>query len=511
MTQLKFLIKLEADIPRSLLHKLGESMGKHVIKKIAVIIVIGFQITACSQVNQAIVSSPDTQSIEEAWRLKNEFFYSKAVEQYRIAINDDPSLTDAYIETAQIYTIKRDYESAIEILTSGEEFAQNRARIFEEKGIVYLAQDDLGAAEEAFTVAYEQDGDNITNAFYLVETMVRKSDFSGAVEILKALETDDQYYKSKQLLYLGLFSFDEINTAIDYIDKGLESPHPDWKEGLESLKVTFADIKERNGDQVYTNTLIAYELMKFGFHETAIPILDQTVKLNDEHWAAFMYLGISSLEVEDYDTARDSLSLAVGINPTNADLYHLYGYALTKLRFQNDAIEAFEKAIQLSDGENEVILHDYARALEEFGLLNQSIVEYKELIALNTSRQHEYRIELGYLYLNEQRNFIEAEKIARILIEQWEGFENASDSIKAQTYDIVGWALEQQENRDEARQYLEQAVTLDASLASAHYHLGQLFVRIEQFTRARESFDRAIDVDLEGEITVGAKAELENI
>ena len=75
----------------------------------------------------------------------------------------------------------------------------------------------------------------------------------------------------------------------------------------------------------------------------------------------------------------------------------------------------------------------------------------------------------------------------------------ALDSGDAEAYDLAGWAAFQNGDYATARDYLERAIDLDPTLASAYYHLGVL-LDVQGIDGHQEAFERAIDLDTTGEI-----------
>ena len=70
----------------------------------------------------------------------------------------------------------------------------------------------------------------------------------------------------------------------------------------------------------------------------------------------------------------------------------------------------------------------------------------------------------------------------------------------ARAYDLRGWAALQAGDYDTAQSSLLEAVSLDPTLASAHYHLGVLWAAQGAGQEARDAFIRALDLDTTGEL-----------
>ena len=72
--------------------------------------------------------------------------------------------------------------------------------------------------------------------------------------------------------------------------------------------------------------------------------------------------------------------------------------------------------------------------------------------------------------------------------------------------DTLGWTLALLERYDEARDTLEHALSLDPGLPQAHLHLGIVALQIDDWQAAKDHFQQARDLDLDG--SVGEQAQM---
>jgi tetratricopeptide (TPR) repeat protein len=68
----------------------------------------------------------------------------------------------------------------------------------------------------------------------------------------------------------------------------------------------------------------------------------------------------------------------------------------------------------------------------------------------------------------------------------------------ARTHDLLGWAYHLAGRHEEAQRALLRSLGLDPDLASAHYHLGSLYLSVGQRGLARKHLQRASDLDTDG-------------
>ena len=76
---------------------------------------------------------------------------------------------------------------------------------------------------------------------------------------------------------------------------------------------------------------------------------------------------------------------------------------------------------------------------------------------------------------------------------------------------MLGWAFDKKGEKDNALKYISEARNTDPSFARAYYHLGYIYVKIENFSEAQMNLERAIDLDLTGDVSAKARIEIDHL
>ncbi|MFC1780315.1 tetratricopeptide repeat protein [Patescibacteria group bacterium] len=485
------------------------------MKKYIIIVVISFLLIGSIVYYFATRStgsdSSATDFISKASEYLEDKQYSKALEQYKLAINADPSNTQAYLKAADIYILKSENDSAIELLKNGESTVANADLLHHKIGELLVENNDIEGALEYFEKANSGNPNNWQNTVDLVKVYSYYSDKKeSSLDILRKISTDDKDGYGWKNYYLALLSTDEIDKAISYLEDASNNTSPEVKTTVDNFLEVAKRLKSDSEDVVQNNTLLAYEMIRAELYPYAIPLLETVISENDEYYAAHMYMGICYLNMNDLDKAQEKLATATTVDPDQIQTWVFLAQVYTMQNNQKDSIEAFEEALNLNKTNEEVRL-DYAKTLINFGLYRQAKLEYQELIDLNTESISDYKVEIALIDLDHLEEYSEGLDMIKEVVEDWEGFQTADDSLQARALDTLGWAFQKNEQKDEALKYLKQALEIDPYLASAYYHLGIIYAEIKDFAEASINFERAIDLDLFGDIGVKATIELENL
>ncbi|MDD3648449.1 MAG: tetratricopeptide repeat protein [Candidatus Dojkabacteria bacterium] len=447
--------------------------------------------------------------LDKAQELMNDKYYSKALEQYKLAIEADPSDTDAYTGAAEIYLLKGQYSSAIDLLEGAENVVENAAEIYYLRGNVLMGSGNVADAIGNYENANKKNKEYWENTIALVKAygmVENKSEES--VKVLE--ETSNEDSKGWRNFYLALFSYPDSGDMISFLNEVSKSESDDVKARKENLLKVAQKVQSDPEDTLQNNTLIAYEYINADLYQSAIPILNSIISENDEYYASYLYLGVCYQKLDNQDKAIENYEKSTDVDPKQLDSWVFLAQAYAVKNDQKNAVDAYQEALSV-DKENESVRLDYARALAGFGLYSQAAREYEELIDLNSKEVMKYKIELAELTSEKLNDPKSALKLSKEVVDDWEGFQISDVSFQARALDAIGWAFKLDEQKDEATKYLKRALEADPYQADIYYHLGVIYSEIENFIDAQEYFERAIDLDLEGEISAKASNELDKM
>lgn len=487
------------------------------MKKYIIIILVSFILISVTVYYFASRTTQEEISVSDYIAQADEYFqnkqYSKALEQYKLAINSAPSNTEAYLKASEIYLLKSKQDEALELLRNSENSVTNPDMVHHKIGEILFDNSDLQGALQYFEKAYDENPNNWENTIDLVKIYSYHSDkIDQSIEALNKIDTDDNEGYRWKNYYLALLSYTDIEKSISYLEESSNIDESEIKQRINSLLEVVKKIQSDPEDIVQNDTLLAYEMIKAELYQYAIPLLEKVISENDEYYASYMYLGICYINMDDLDKASENLQKATSTDSDQVQPWIFLAQVYIKQNNQKQTIDTYEEALNI-DKENENVRYDYARTLVNFGLFGQAKVEYKKLLDLDLDAANKitYKIELALINLDHLEDYEEGLNLIKEVVEDREGYQAAESMLKAQALDTLGWAFEKNNEKDEALKYLKQSNETYPYNASTYYHLGSIYAEIENYTEAYLNLERAIDLDLEGVISSKASSELENL
>lgn len=485
------------------------------MKKYVVIIIISFAVIAGIVYYIESRNEVDEVGAQDFIRQAEEYLddkqYSKALEQYKQAINADPSNTTVYLSAADIYLLKSKDDEAINLLQNGEISVINTDLIHHKIGQILLKNGDIEGALTYFEKAQKENPNNWENVVDLVKVYTFYSEREeGMKEVLEKISLNEGEGAVMKFYYLSLISYQDVDVSINYLETAYAKAEGELKTQMEAFLDIMKKVKEDPDDIVTNNTYIGYELLRAELYGLSIPVFEGVISENDEYYAAFMYLGVAHMSMNDQDKAREKLEKATTIAPDEIQPWLFLAEVYVQQNNQKLAIESYEQALHVGK-DNEDVRYDYAKSLEFFGLYRQAHLQYKELMDLGGDKANEYKIELIDLDLDYLEDYEEGLTFAKEIIEDWEGFNSADAELQARALDTLGWAYEKNDQKDEALKYLNQAVEVYPYYAPVYFHIGIINSEIGNVIEARINFERAIDLDLDGGTSSLAANELEKL
>ena len=453
----------------------------------------------------------DQMFIEKAEEYLEEMQYSYALEQYKSAINADPTNTDTYIAAAKIYILKSNDNEALTLLQNGESVVVEPDKVFHMMGQIFFNNGELQKAITTYEKAYKKNKKNYENAIDLALAYTTNPEkIDEAKSILSKIDSTQGELYAKKHYYLALLSYEDIDSVIENIEKADSEADEELKGILASFLDTAKKVKKDAKNAVQNNTLIAFELLRAKMYNLAIPLLDTAISQNDEYYAAYMYRGICHMNTGDIDKAQEDLEKAVTIDPIEVEPWLFLAQVYTLQNNQKDAVESFEEALTI-DSKNEQGRYDLALTLIHFGQYRQARLEYKKLLEMESTQDLTYRIELAYIDLDQLDELTEGLETAKQALEHYEQQLTTDKESLAEVEDLLGWAHLINGQNDAALSTLEKAINTYPYLASTYFHLGMLYKEVDSRADAQTHFERAIDLDTEGDISIKAKNELDKL
>ncbi|MFK7992147.1 MAG: tetratricopeptide repeat protein [Sandaracinaceae bacterium] len=224
--------------------------------------------------------------------------------------------------------------------------------------------------------------------------------------------------------------------------------------------------------------------------------LESATTIDPTNDQAFWNLAIVHMEMNKFERARDDLQRAIDVNPDVAGYHEKLGTVLMELENWEDAQAAFEHAIELDDSlfkahyklgqvherldNPQDALAEYTAAVEagprfiegyralgrlyaDLGYLTESIQVLQgglQVVIEGTEDEAHLHHLLGTVY-QQQQNYDAA-------VEQFQEALRLMPSLREALF-ALGWTYSLQDNREEARRYLQRYVDTAGGQAPAHY------------------------------------------
>jgi Flp pilus assembly protein TadD len=240
----------------------------------------------------------------------------------------------------------------------------------------------------------------------------------------------------------------------------------------------------------YTSALLGRELVKDQQWALSTRYFERAIVDIPDYADAHAYLGYALDQMGHSDEARSHLLKAVALNPDSAVFHTFLGLHYDRLGDVAAARAEYERAYDL-DPDNPAICVEIGQTWAAEGRYVAAEIWLREAVTLQPDDpafwQVMTRFYLDHMMADEQGVTSAAEWVAL-----------APEDARA--HDLRGWAALQVRDYDTAWDSFQWAISLDPALASAHYHLGLLWIARGVPQSARDAFTRALDLDTTGEL-----------
>jgi tetratricopeptide (TPR) repeat protein len=315
------------------------------------------------------------------------------------------------------------------------------------------------------------------------------------------------YYKLGSL-YLERLEFAK---AITPLEKAVNL-NPNYLAAYGSLGEAYAyagvsaetDIDENPGDRERKAAAAKAEDIRNKRYLQAIQAFEQARRLAPQNPNFHFNLAVLYFNTEQYQKAADSFQQGMRLSPrkgeievpilesarTPSSLYVLLGAAYENLAQNENALKAYEQALQVSPQKEKADIYLTVGDLHrKLGETEKALTAYENSFASSETKQLERRsdygealLTLGSLYVAKDRYVEAADAFSKAILV----FEKEFNRYKQ-------WLAEADE---EGRKSLQEAVaTQQAGLIHAFYNLGVAELSLGQAERAVDSFNRVVELD----------------
>ncbi len=479
-------------------------MKKNFLICLLVILVSSFLFTGCT--NDEMVELIDGLLEEGNQLYKEERQYKEAVEVFGEVLENDPTNVEAYAGIVSILLDKGYMEKAENVANeaSMRVSGEDAAHLFTKVGNKFYEIEKYEEADRLYEKGVEQD-----RAYYKLNLAkarleISQEDVDSARRTIDNIGGSDREKPDYILLkaYLTKDDWDDIRYLVDQIDTD-EIEEDSLLERVENLK-KIDDLDEDEGD-LYKVAYLAREYINWGYPYLAIDLLTDYEEEIQEYWEGQYYLGKAYFDHGNLDKALDYLGDAevLGVDDPGLDLmlaraYFLEGNVDQALGYYEDAISQKD----LSDRND--IAEEYIQVLMDTNMMSRAKDTLKD-IAEQDDNPWAYVLLCTIAYENE--NFQELAEYIDALEEYYQiDKEEEKGLVRYKLY----YAIEQED--DEVEELLQKYKKLDEHNPEVYFLKGKFAKEQEEDVQdIKDYLYRAIEVDLEGEVTEEARRVLANI
>lgn len=230
--------------------------------------------------------------------------------------------------------------------------------------------------------------------------------------------------------------------------------------------------------------LAAYQKQDYA---SAINSFTSAITLDNRKAEYYINLAMAYVETGDFENALTQIEFALQLDPKNQSAYRSKGIIYIALNDYENAILALEQALHLADGfvgDIEYDILDYRAVAEsKSGNYEKAIGTYTVLLNVGYKPAEHYYLRGSSYLLNGD------------LASAQSDFSRAVENQKS-SYDMylnIYSALFQYGAKDEAKEYLQEALLLDLGKKEDNFSKGKIYYFLEDYTNAISYLLKAAD------------------
>ncbi len=453
-------------------------------KKFSVLIIL-ILISLFSYILYQNYIKTDNYYYNKAVSYKEQKEYSKAIENYKKSINENPYDTKSYIELADLLNTKGQIEEAIQILDKGSTIAKNKGKIYLKKGEILMSNgnfnESLAEIQTANTIMQ-----NPVSSYQLILNLLLSNNSNDAKIIAQNMSCSDK----DTCLVKAFNDFSNLNNLQYYINKCIEL------DSQNNICLELKDLSQTltgSEEEIITNYMnIAKYLIDNEIYAPALFMCDDIKFKNPYYEIPYIYKAFIYMQFNDLNSALNLLNTASIYAPDNANIYKMIASIYLFQNKLNLAEENILKAMQFSNVEDETRFiasqvfkkeSKYDEALEQLGILLKENPD-----------NFDYIKEKAFIFILEQKYNACVDLLTQDLLDKVESQEDEAILLS-----IDAWCLYKNNNQKEAERIFKSIN--NRNNATIMYFYAKYLYDNEEFDKAKKYFTKALDLDLSGEYT----------
>ncbi|HKI54855.1 MAG TPA: tetratricopeptide repeat protein, partial [Anaerolineales bacterium] len=334
-------------------------------------------------------------------------------------------------------------------------------------GDVIFLSGDPARAEEIWQQGLEQP--NVSDNLYsrLANTYQENRDYSKAAQYLQLYVNDHPEDASAHYRLGLLLTLSKPDEALTELISASQLD-PQFDPAVQTLR-TALNLASVSTSPSQEKVVIGRGLGLVNEWEFAQVAFEEAVKLDENNAEAWAWLGEANQQ-SGQNEALTYLDRALSLDSNSSVIRGLRGLYFQRVGNYHEALLEYQAAAKL-EPENPVWYVSIGEEFSKLGDLIRALEAYQYTTTLEPDNAEYWRLLAGFCGQNnvDLRNVgIPAAQKAVLL--------TPKDPL---ALDTLGWLLILGGRYDEAERFLFQALDRDAQLASAHYHLGLLYLQTD--------------------------------
>lgn len=266
-------------------------------------------------------------------------YFNKALE-----FAGDEERPDIYLDIAMEFESKRDYASAIDLLQkAAKEYPANESIIYE-LAFCYDQQKDFKRSIDCFERFIDEDPYSFTAWYNLGNAYVRIKEYDKALEAYDyCIVVNEDFVPAYYNMANTYVEMEKYENAISFYQKSI---------GL-------------GGDDAMTYCSLGECYEELEKYEDALYYYDKCLSILPKIGDAWLGKGIVYEALNRINEAIAAMKMAIEIDPENSGYMHVLAGIYHKHQDSGLARPAYEKAIALMQDEDENLIMDYLKFLDE--------------------------------------------------------------------------------------------------------------------------------------------------
>jgi tetratricopeptide (TPR) repeat protein len=367
-----------------------------------------------------------------------------------------PSSVEGYNLLGIIQTNQQDYAGAIASLHKALQLNPQSTKTHNNLGNVYLAQQQTAAAEAEFQSVLRLDPANAEANYNLGVLLLMKGSAAAAIP-----------------------HFERVHPMTPSAQFNLVRAYFQTKRTAEALRAA-AQLSDQSRSDVQVHFSLGVLLASEKQYKAAQLEMEKADALKPETYEILYNLGQAQLRTGEYAKAQVTLSRALKLRPESADVMYMLAQAYSNQSRPLDALDLLIRAHKLAPQNTDVIFL--------MAQVSMSQNYYEDAIPLLESglqiapKRADLLAALGESYFM-------AGKVEKA-IEQFKKLLEVDNS--ARSYAFLGLSYRNLGRFDEAKQYFQQGLKLDAHNATCLFNLGFIAERQGEAEQAENYFQQTL-------------------